>query len=99
MRDISKRVGTYLTRSRLGASLACGSRCSARDDRCARSPTQVRRPELQGAAPGELGGGTVVDVALLVDEGVLGVVAEHVRSRPGGLQGGLEGVDGRRRAP
>src|SRR3569833_2947594 len=58
-------------------------------------PDKVRRP-----APGELGRFAVVHgLALLVDEGVLGVIAEQLQRLAGGLHGLLEAIDQLRRAP
>ena len=54
--------------------------------------------KLDRAAPGEFGGVPVMDGrALLVDEGVIRVVAEELELFASGLQPGLEGVDRGRR--
>src|SRR5262249_62059948 len=53
----------------------------------------------QHSLPGLLGGGAVVDVALLVHEGMLRVVAVDGRDFTGGLEVGLEFVDRGRGAP
>ena len=52
------------------------------------------------AAPGELGGLAVVHShALLVDEGVLGIIAIELQRLAGLLHGFLERIDCGRRAP
>src|SRR6266478_4671824 len=52
-------------------------------------PEKLRRP-----APGELGGFAIVHgLALLVDEGVLGVIAEQLQRLAGGLHGLFEAID------
>src|SRR5262245_65878099 len=64
-----------------------------------RSFTQVLGPEGQHPLPGQFGGGTVMHVALLVDEGMVGLVAEDFRRLAGRGELGREFVDRGRRAP
>src|SRR5438270_8525353 len=61
---------------------------------------QMLPEKLRRTAPGELGGFAVVHgLALLVDEGVLGVIAEQLQRLAGGLHALFEGIDHLRRAP
>src|ERR1035438_10233883 len=61
---------------------------------------QMFPEKLGGAAPGELRGMAVVHRhALLVDEGVLGVITKKFERLAGRLHGLLEAVDQLRRAP
>src|SRR6185437_10398493 len=73
-----------------------------RDDgwmRFSNSP-QMLAEEIRGAAPGEFGGLAVVNrLSLLVDKGVLGLVAEQFDRLAGGLHAFFEGIDNLRRAP
>src|ERR1700687_526808 len=56
--------------------------------------------ELRGAAPGQLSRRAIVyRLPLLVDEGVLGVIAEEFERLAGGLHRLLEAIDQLRRAP
>src|SRR5262245_28668921 len=59
--------------TRLAPGPAAGSWC------------QMLRPEAQHSFPSLLGGGAVVDVALLIHKGMLRVVAVDVRDFAGGL--------------
>lgn len=66
----------------------------------AASLSEVLVEERRRPAPGELGGLAVVHRhALLVDESVVGLVAEEFRGLAGGLEPRLEGVDHGGRAP
>src|SRR6476646_3715559 len=72
------------------------ARCRAGSSRSAEMlPEKLRRP-----APGELGGFAVVHgLALLVDESVLGIIAEQLERLAGGLHAVFKGIDQLRRAP
>src|SRR5215218_6206815 len=61
---------------------------------------QMLLEKLRRPAPGEFRGLAVMHgLPLLVDEGVLGVIAEQLQRLAGGLHALLEGIDHLRRAP